>query len=107
MKTKILIPLLLIIGVFILSCSKSNNNNPILTTTTYTAALTGASETPPDTSKATGTANLVYNPATMILSGTVTFTGITPIAGHIHKGGCWHSRQYNISFGKCPFQFSQ
>jgi len=52
----------------------------------FTAAMTGAKESSPNSSTATGSANLVYNKETKIFTVVVTYTGLTPNNGHIHKG---------------------
>ena len=77
--------LLLLIVIGVGSCKKSDTvmvNNKV----TFTAALTGASETPANASTATGTGTFSYDKTTYILTGTVTFTGISPTGAHIHKG---------------------
>jgi hypothetical protein len=53
---------------------------------TFMTDLTGANESDPNQSAATGHATLVYNDDTNIFTITVTYTGMTPTAGHIHKG---------------------
>ena len=86
MKTihyKFLLLLTIVIGIS--SCKKDNtaqDSNII----TFKATLNGASETPPNASTATGLATFTYDKTTFILKGTLTFAGITPLAGHIHKG---------------------
>jgi hypothetical protein len=87
MKTKFLNPfVLLFVALGIFSCKKSSNTLPTNTNVTFLATLNGASETPPNSSMATGSASFIYDPTTYVLSGTVSFTGITPTASHIHKG---------------------
>ncbi len=85
MKTKI-ISFPLIFLTVILFGSLANSCMP--TTSTFKATLTGASETPPDSSPAKGVANFKHDPKTNILSGTITFSGFgTPsTAMHIHQG---------------------
>lgn len=54
--------------------------------TRFTATLNGASEKPtPTTSTATGEFVGVLDPATKVLSYTVTYDGLSPVAGHIHR----------------------
>jgi hypothetical protein len=50
------------------------------------ATLSGKSETPPNTSAGTGTADIDYDPATKKLSWKVTYSGLTgpATAGHFH-----------------------
>jgi hypothetical protein len=52
----------------------------------YTATLNGASEVPPVTTPGTGTADIWYDPATKMLSWTVTYSGLTgpATAAHFH-----------------------
>jgi len=50
----------------------------------YFATLTGSQEVPPNTSAATGTGRFVFDPETRTMSGTVTTSGVTATAAHIH-----------------------
>lgn len=50
------------------------------------AALSGADEVPGNASTATGAAAFSVNPTTKILTGTVTTSGISGVAAHIHEG---------------------
>ena len=52
----------------------------------FKATLSGASEVPPIQSTATGAALLTYNTGTKTFTVDVTYSGLTPSAGHIHKG---------------------
>jgi hypothetical protein len=52
----------------------------------YTARLTGAQETTPVVSSATGSGFVVLNPKTLALTGEVELSGITATAAHIHSG---------------------
>ena len=84
MKTKLFIYSLLLLTVIGTgSCKKDDAES---NTVTYTATLKGTSEVPSNASAATGMANFTYNKTTYALSGTVTFSGITPTGAHIHKG---------------------
>lgn len=88
MKTKfIAFSLLIMVVIAISSCSKSSTT-ATATSVTFTATLNGASETPPNASAATGSATFTYTVATKILSGTITFSGITTATtvAHIHLG---------------------
>jgi len=86
MKTKyFIIAALLLTGIGFGSCTKSTTN-PTIANLTFVATLSGASETPANASMATGTATFTYNPSTYILSGTVTFSGLTATQAHIHMG---------------------
>ena len=50
----------------------------------FKADLNGASEVPPVTSTGKGTATASLDTATKMLTWTVTYSGLTPTAGHIH-----------------------
>ena len=78
--------LLLLASVFIASCSKDDDPAPPDPTVSFSATLNVASEVPANPSAATGSANASYNTDTKIVTVTVNYTGITPSAGHIHKG---------------------
>lgn len=85
MKTKSFIyaaALITLIGMG--SCKKDSDDPPA--DVTFLATINGTSEVPVNASAATGSATFTYNPTTYILTGTVTFTGITATAAHIHKG---------------------
>lgn len=82
MKTKIFFYVLLLFTVISVGSCKDDKDENIVT---FTTTLNGASEVPATASTATGTANFTYDKTTYILKGAVTFTGITPTAGHIHK----------------------
>jgi uncharacterized iron-regulated membrane protein len=53
---------------------------------TYKATLNGASEVPPVQSSATGAATVNVDTASKKVSWSVTYTGLTPAAAHIHCG---------------------
>ena len=50
------------------------------------ATLSGANENPPVSTNATGKFVGTLNQETRLLKFTLTFSGITPSAGHIHSG---------------------
>ena len=52
----------------------------------FKATMTGANESTPNPSTATGLALVTFNKETKIFTSIVTYTGITPSGGHIHKG---------------------
>ena len=69
------------------SCSKSSDlPSNVISNIGFQATLNGGSATPANGSKAIGSAYFTYNPNTYMLSGTVTFQGLTPIDAHIHEG---------------------
>lgn len=53
---------------------------------TYKATLSGASEVPPVQSSATGSATVKLDTAAKKVTWSVTYTGLTPAAAHIHCG---------------------
>ncbi|HEX6704469.1 MAG TPA: CHRD domain-containing protein [Albitalea sp.] len=53
----------------------------------FTARLTGAQETQPVSTSASGVGRLVLNPVTRALSGEVEVEGLTATAAHIHAAG--------------------
>ena len=78
--------LLLFCGAFI-SCDKGKDPAPVVNPyIIFTATLNGASEVPATPSIATGSATLNFNTTTKIFSVTVTYSGFTATASHIHKG---------------------
>ena len=82
MKNYLLICLLLT-GLMVISCKK---DEVVSSDVNYTATLTGAQEVPAFTTTATGTFDGVFNTNTKILSYTITYSGMTPTAWHLHKG---------------------
>lgn len=78
---------MLAIGMLFLlaACDKKDDNTPD-PTVAFTANLNGASEETPTGSAATGSASASYNQDTKVLTLSLSYTGLTPSAGHIHKG---------------------
>lgn len=52
----------------------------------FKAVLAGTAEVPANASTAAGAAVLTYNQTTKTFIVDITYTGLTPTAGHIHKG---------------------
>jgi hypothetical protein len=86
MKIRQIIPLVLFLAVVGFTSCKDDDQTTTSSIVNFTATLNGASETPADTSKATGTGTFKYDRTTYMLSGSVTFSGMTATASHIHKG---------------------
>ena len=67
----------------------TNITNVTITCTTVvrSASLSGAQESPPTASTASGRGAVVVNPTTKEITGGITFTGLTPSTGghHIHQ----------------------
>ena len=74
MQSKLVSSAILAIIVFgLYSCSKSSMSPAAgVSNIGFQSTLSGSSATPANGSKATGSATFTYNPATYILSGTVT-----------------------------------
>ena len=85
-----------LVAVFLLSaCGGSDNNSPVntvaaanttLPANSFTATLSGALETPSNTSAATGTGVVIIDPATRVMKATLITAGISPTAVHLHEG---------------------
>ena len=83
----------------LISCDNSyNNSTPTPVIVTFNATLNGASEVPPNSSAATGTAVLTFNKTTKVFLLTVTYSGLTPTDGHIHRGAEGTAPANNIIF---------
>jgi CHRD domain len=55
----------------------------------FTVALSGAQQVPPVTTTGSGTADLTWDPATRIVTWSITFSGLSSDAtmAHFHNGG--------------------
>ncbi|MBD2754438.1 CHRD domain-containing protein [Spirosoma validum] len=81
---------LLAVGLTLTSCLDEENPYTVglgvTPPTSFTATLNGASEKPTSTtSTATGAFVGKLNETTRVLSYTVTYTGLTPTMGHLHR----------------------
>ena len=92
---KILTIACLLASMFLASCKKDEVSSEMK----FGASLWGAEEVPAVTSAATGNFDATYNKETKVLSYTITYTGITPTAWHIHKGAQGVTGPVNINFG--------
>ena len=72
----------------------------------FFASLTGAQETPPTGSTATGTGVFVFDPATSTMSGSVTTTGVTATASHIHIAAIGQSAGVAVPFTGGPANYT-
>ncbi len=78
---KLLTTLLIFTTLF--SCGKKEKTDKNITI--FKATLSGKSATPPNSSMATGTSTLKYNSDSKTFTDVTTYSGLTPVAGHIHK----------------------
>ncbi len=77
----------------------------------FKATLNGASEVPPTDSKGTGKAKLSYDPASKMLTYTVTYKGLSgdAVAAHFHgpaDAGANGGVELPITVGKSPIKGS-
>ena len=77
--------LMFLFVLFIAAQCADHPNNPLPDLKVETT-LSGANENPPVTTNATGKFVGTLNQETRLLKFTLTFSGITPNAGHIHSG---------------------
>lgn len=83
--------------MFVASCKKDETDPNLVK---FGASLWGAEEVPAVTTSATGTFDATYNKTTRILTYTLTYTGITPTAWHIHKGAVGVTGGVIFNFGQ-------
>ncbi len=84
------------------ACSKDtydNGSNQPTPTPGFMANLSGVQETPPNSSTATGSFIASYDSYTKTLTYSITYAGLTPTAGHIHKGAVGESGPVEFTLG--------
>ncbi len=67
-------------------------------TVRFTATLSGQNEVPANTSTATGTFTGTYDTGSKVLSYEVTYQGLNPTMGHIHRGAPGKNGGVEIAF---------
>lgn len=65
---------------------KKDEDSPAPAPMQVTGTFSGANEVPAVTTSATGNVSATYNKSTKTLNYTVTYSGLTPTAGHFHIG---------------------
>ena len=70
----------------VVSCKKTATTTTPITTSNFMGNLSGANETIANSSTASGMSMATFDSNTKILTVTTTYYGITPTAGHIHRG---------------------
>jgi len=106
MKLFIRLFVFLILSSSFVACSNDDPPSPGLSAAvqksgiiTYKATLNGAAEVPANSSSATGTATLTYDPSTKIYSLTATHTVVSPTGAHVHKGAVGVSGPVVVDLG--------
>ena len=90
----------LILFSFVLLAAFSCKNDEVATNeVNFNITLKGTNEVPANASAANGTFVAVYNKDTKILKYTITYSGITPTAWHIHKGASTATGGVVFNFG--------
>ena len=82
-----------------LAACKKDDTPAAVPSMQLTGTLSGSSEVPANPSTASGTVTGSYVPSTNVLNYTVTYTGLTPNAGHIHFGLPGKKGTVTIPFG--------
>jgi hypothetical protein len=97
--------LLIALVVFIFSCKKNDDVAvpPVVTTVNFAATVNGASEVPANASTATGAMTGSFDKVSKILNVTLTYTGLTAINMHIHKGPAGVSGGVLFGLSTSPF----
>jgi hypothetical protein len=82
---KALLPALLVLALAS-ACNKDDTvATPTVASTSVTGAMSGTNEAPtPVTTSATGNVTATYDKSAKILTYTITYSGLTPTAGHFH-----------------------
>jgi hypothetical protein len=65
---------------------KKDDDTPAPAPMQVTGTFSGANEVPAVTTSATGNVSATYTKSTKTLNYTVTYSGLTPTAGHFHIG---------------------
>jgi hypothetical protein len=92
-----------LVAIFFAACSKSDPAPVVTNIVNFSSTINGASETPTNSSTATGSAALVYNKDTKILTLSMTYTGLTATNMHIHKGPAGTPGGVLFGLGVAPF----
>jgi hypothetical protein len=77
---------LITLCLFSLALASCKKDEVVSSEVQVSTSLSGANEVPVVSSTASGSVAGTFNKTTKILTLTVNFTGLTPTAGHIHKG---------------------
>ncbi len=85
------------------ACSKNDPAPQPTNIVNLAATLNGANENPSNPSTATGSASLVYNKDTKILTLSMTYTGLTATNMHIHKAPAGLNGSVLVGLGVAPF----
>ena len=80
------ISLLMLVMVALIAAKCQDHQNPALPDLKVVTTLSGSNEVPARQTSASGSVSGTLNQNTRVLSFAVNFSGLTPVAGHIHKG---------------------
>ncbi|MFN8251723.1 MAG: CHRD domain-containing protein [Ferruginibacter sp.] len=108
MKMKIAFMATGILLLLLWSCKK-DKTDPVNNSSNFAATMSGASENPANSSVATGSATGTYDSVSKVLTLTISYSGITPTAGHIHKGAVGSNGPVTFPFSSVassPISFS-
>jgi CHRD domain len=98
-KTNLLLALALSVLATAGMVSCSNDGPDKTAEVKFQANLSGSEEVPPVQTSATGRFEGVYNKETKILTYTITYSGLTPIAGHLHNNDSFKNGPVVVDFG--------
>ncbi|MBU1820794.1 MAG: CHRD domain-containing protein [Bacteroidetes bacterium] len=100
-----------LVGIFLMTLVMGCKDKEEMTPeTAVTATLSGASEVPANSSKATGKVDGTFNEESKMLMLNVTYSGFTPTAWHIHKAAAGSNGGVIFNLGTTftsPFMFMQ
>lgn len=86
MNLKITTLALLLGAASVVACKKDDDKATPTNAVELTATLDGKQEVGPNNSAATGSLTGSFDKATRVLTYRVTYQGVTPTMGHIHRG---------------------
>jgi CHRD domain len=99
--------ILLVFVLFATSCKKDTIATPPAagesTSLNFSATINGANEVPANASTAKGFGIATFDKINKILSLSVIYSGITPVAMHIHKAAVGANGPVIIGLGNTPF----
>jgi hypothetical protein len=105
MHTKTLLLACLFAGAALTGCKKEDD--PVDTNTArFTATINSQQEVPTNSSTATGAFTGTLDKSTRVLTYEVTYQGLTPTAGHLHRGPAGQNGPVVVDFGNTAVRTS-